>query len=395
MPIATARRIPRRIWAIGFVALAALAALFSAVVANGVQAAEERRAAERAYVHTLDVLLSTSELEAAVNAAVRGERGYLLTDDPRFLRPYTASRDAIPDLTARLARLTRDNPHQSAHIAQLSRGMAALFNVLDTTVALEKAGRSPQAFAIVRAGHGRDRVEHVLRIGNAVEEEEHRLIALRRMGTEVANRRTERYGIALACLAALLLVTAALAATASARVHRRLVAATIELDRVASTDLLTGLPNRRAFWAALQTEIIRAGRSGEALCLAIVDIDHFKRVNDRHGHPAGDAVLAAAAVKMRAAVRAGDILGRIGGEEFAILMPSTSAQGATTVCERLRAAVENGPVDVAGTIGVPVTVSTGIAQLGPEEQGESLISRADKALYDAKTSGRNQIKLAA
>ena len=385
----------RRIWTIGFVALGALAALVAAVVANAADASRQRRAAERIYVHTLDVLLATSELEASVNAALRGERGFLLTDDPRFLRPYTVNRRFIPRQTAKLAALTRDNPRQRGHLRELETRIRAYFKVLETTIALQGAGRGGEAQAIIRAGMDRERIEDVLRVLGTIKAEERRLLRLRRAETNRANVRIERYGLALAGLAGLLLLTAAGAALTSLRAHRRLLAATTELERIATTDALTGLPNRRAFWAALQLEIARAWRSGAPLSLAILDIDHFKRVNDRHGHPAGDAVLAAAAAKMRAAVRAGDVVGRIGGEEFAILMPATAVEGAVLVCERLRAAVEARPVDVAGNIGVQVTVSTGVALLADGERCDSIVMRADKALYEAKTGGRNQVKLAA
>ena len=395
MPTTTRPGGRRRIFTTGFAALIALAALVAVVVANGINAADRRRAAERIHVHTLDVLLSTSELKASVNAALRGERGYLLTGDPRFLSPYTASRLAIPRLTADLGRLTRDNPRQRAHIVRLADGMNAFFDVLETTIALEKAGREDGAYAIVRAGRGRESIHHVLGILGAMEAEERRLLTFRRIGTDAANVRIERYGIALAALAVLLLLIAAAAGAMSLRAHRRLIRATVELERIATTDLLTGLPNRRAFLTALETEILRACRSGEPLSLAILDIDHFKRVNDRHGHPAGDAVLVDAAEKMRAAVRAGDVVGRIGGEEFAILMPSTPTDGAALVCERLRAAIGARPVDVAGTIGVAVTLSTGIALLRAGELSDGLISRADAALYEAKTAGRNRVRLAA
>jgi diguanylate cyclase (GGDEF)-like protein len=392
--VASATDPVRRIWKIGLAALIVLAALIAGILANAVEAAAQRRAAERIYIHTLDVLLSTSRLEAAVHSALRGERGYLLTGDPRFLLPYTTSRGAIPRMTARLAALTRDNPRQRAPMAELSARMAAYFEGLDTTVALQRAGRGTAAQAMVRADTGRARIDQVLDTLGTIEAEERRLLRLRHGESERANARTDRYGLTLAGLAALLLLTGG-AAGASALRNRRLVETAAEFARIAATDALTGLPNRRAFWAALQTEIARAGRSGEALSLAIIDIDHFKRVNDRHGHPAGDTVLAAAADKMRAAVRAGDVIGRIGGEEFAILMPATTADGASLVCERLRAAVESWPVDVVGTIGVPVTVSTGIAMLADGERCDALVARADKALYKAKTGGRNQIKLAA
>ena len=385
----------RRYWITGYLSLFALAAMLVAVVANAADAAARRRAAERAYVHTLDVLIATGELATAVNAALRGERGYLLTHDPRFLQPYEKARRDIPRMTDRLAALTRDNPRQRANLAALRVRMRSYLDLLALSVDLERSGRTAEARRIVRAGLGRSRIEGVLGVVADAEAEEHRLLRIRRAATDAANARADRYAVRLAALGALLLLVAGCAGFFSLRAHRRLQDASAELRRIATVDELTGLANRRAFMGALQTEIARARRGGEPLVLAILDIDHFKRVNDRHGHPAGDAVLAAAAAKMLGCIRAGDVVGRIGGEEFAILMPVTDLDGARLVCERLRAAIEARPVDVAGAIGVLVTVSTGIALLRYGERCDSLILRADAALYEAKTSGRNQVRLAA
>src|SRR5439155_7811036 len=148
-----------------------------------------------------------------------------------------------------------------------------------------------------------------------------------------------------------------------ARAHRRTLALTAALQRRATTDALTGLANRRHLTAAIDTEVRRARRTGRALSLAILDIDHFKRINDTHGHPGGDAVLREIAAVLRETTRAGDILGRIGGEEFAVLMPETDTGQAERACERLRAAVAGGTVSLVGTVATRVTVSTGFALL--------------------------------
>jgi GGDEF domain-containing protein len=203
-------------------------------------------------------------------------------------------------MTARLAGLTLDNPRQRAPMAELSARMAAYFDGLDTTVALQRAGRGTAAQAMVRADTGRARIDHVLDTLGTIEAEERRLLRLRH-----AERTRQRAHRPLRPDAGRPRRAAAAdggAAGASALRNRRLVETAAEFERIAATDALTGLPNRRAFWAALQTEIARAGPFGRCAQPRIIDIDHFKRVNDRHGHPAGDTVLAAAADKMRAAV---------------------------------------------------------------------------------------------
>lgn len=161
-------------------------------------------------------------------------------------------------------------------------------------------------------------------------------------------------------------------------------------ERQAREDGLTGLANRRAFDEALAREFARAVRYDEPLSLALIDIDHFKQVNDRFSHAAGDAVLREVARLMRCESRAVDAVARWGGEEFAVLMPSTELDQAATVCERLRAAVENNDWSSIAP-GLTVTVSIGIARHTGIEHHEKLLSRADAALYWAKQQGRNRI----
>jgi diguanylate cyclase (GGDEF)-like protein len=159
-----------------------------------------------------------------------------------------------------------------------------------------------------------------------------------------------------------------------------------ELAVRASTDGLTGLLNRRTFDECLAAEVSSAVRHERSLSLAIVDIDHFKRVNDRHGHLAGDAVLASVAAQLQGIARSGDTVARIGGEEFAWIMPETPTPVAFNVADRVRAAVD---ASVYGDT-TNLTISVGIAQLGDALTADALYIRADAALYDAKRGGRNR-----
>ncbi len=152
------------------------------------------------------------------------------------------------------------------------------------------------------------------------------------------------------------------------------------LTDMAETDALTGLPNRRAWDARLN----RAADDGEQVTIAMLDIDHFKRFNDDHGHPAGDRLLRDTAAAWRDLLRAGDLLARVGGEEFGLLLVNCSPAGAAEVAERLRQAITDGQ-----------TASAGLAVPRPGEPLESVMGRADHALYEAKASGRNQSRTAA
>ncbi|HJV24045.1 MAG TPA: diguanylate cyclase [Aromatoleum sp.] len=164
-----------------------------------------------------------------------------------------------------------------------------------------------------------------------------------------------------------------------------------ELKRLAETDALTNVANRRHFTVLAELEFSRAQRYGGPLSVLMVDIDHFKKVNDTHGHRTGDLVLQNFAELSQKELRAVDIIGRVGGEEFAVILPETSCEQAEDVAERLRHAVSVAETSSdTGTI-VPITISVGIACLSTDTPDlETLLSRADRALYAAKTSGRNR-----
>jgi len=175
--------------------------------------------------------------------------------------------------------------------------------------------------------------------------------------------------------------------------NTRLEKANRRLKELATTDELTGLWNRRRFLEMLAQECRRAGRSGADLALAMLDLDHFKVVNDTYGHALGDRVLAEAASIIRRAARATDVVARYGGEEFMVLMPEASAVDARNAAERIRTHIARHPIS-DGTIDVGITASVGVSALKDGGPGgpDHLIRRADEALYAAKQAGRNCIK---
>jgi diguanylate cyclase (GGDEF)-like protein len=163
------------------------------------------------------------------------------------------------------------------------------------------------------------------------------------------------------------------------------------LEALAREDALTGLPNRRAFMEAAASLVSLASRHGEALCAAMFDLDSFKAVNDANGHAVGDQVLQRFAEHLRAELRGSDVIGRIGGDEFAAILPRTAAEGARRVCERIRErfSAPGGPVDR----GPRTTASIGVAELGAGHRSvEELLGAADAALYEAKAAGGDRVR---
>jgi len=204
-----------------------------------------------------------------------------------------------------------------------------------------------------------------------------------------------RHRVELAVGGALLFVLLLLAHIAHLRARiafhtRELREAKRRAEEEARSDALTGMPNRRHFLEVASHDIAQAERLGLPLSLLVVDIDFFKAVNDRHGHLAGDEVLRCVAGILKQGVRSGDLAARLGGEEFAVACPGSTAEEALALAERLRAAVETAPLRCRG-VPIRLTVSIGLASRQAGDPLDRLLQNADSALYDAKQRGRNRV----
>jgi diguanylate cyclase (GGDEF)-like protein len=166
-----------------------------------------------------------------------------------------------------------------------------------------------------------------------------------------------------------------------------------KMHGMATRDELTGIHNRRSIWEILEMEKNRADRGGAIFCVALFDLDHFKSVNDRFGHAAGDKVLKGFTDIVRKELRASDYFGRYGGEEFLLLLPQTTLGTAPAFAERIREFVEKGDWTKVSS-NLRLTVSAGIAQYRSPEKMEETLQRADSALYRAKKAGRNRVEYA-
>ena len=173
--------------------------------------------------------------------------------------------------------------------------------------------------------------------------------------------------------------------------QEELVVQSRRLEALIFEDPLTGLSNRRFILTQLGGQVSAARRHGRPFSVAMLDIDHFKSVNDRHGHAAGDHVLGEVTHALREHLRAEDQLGRLGGEEFLALLPDAGDRAAAAAAEKLRAEVEERAVEVEGH-GLTVTVSVGWATWDGDEDADRLLRRADTALYEAKRRGRNRVQ---
>ena len=166
----------------------------------------------------------------------------------------------------------------------------------------------------------------------------------------------------------------------------------LELDHLASIDVLTGIYNRRMFFIRAAEEMARARRSESPYCLLYMDLDHFKQINDVHGHLAGDFILRSFARIVEQTKRVSDVFGRIGGEEFTILLPDAGHEEGTLIAERIRSTIEETDIMWLGQR-IPLTVSIGMLSVAPNVvcNSDELLKNADEALYEAKESGRNRV----
>jgi diguanylate cyclase (GGDEF)-like protein len=174
----------------------------------------------------------------------------------------------------------------------------------------------------------------------------------------------------------------------NARLHRM-------VERQALVDSLTGLANRRSLEESLRSELARAARFSDSVCVVLADLDDFKQVNDRHGHAAGDEVLKAFAKALRKTVRESDVAGRWGGEEFALVLPGTDAAGGARLAERARAMIEANRVKMPNGEECSVTASFGVASFPESHELGEILAAADSALYAAKGQGKNRVAISA
>jgi diguanylate cyclase (GGDEF)-like protein len=170
--------------------------------------------------------------------------------------------------------------------------------------------------------------------------------------------------------------------------EQQLRQAQAQAELEARTDVLTGAPNRRHVFEFGQAALVRCEAAGRPCSVGLMDLDHFKRINDSHGHDVGDAVLRGFAAQVRAALREGDLFGRIGGEEFLLLAPGARQAQAVEIVERLRRQLQ--PLVLDGGAPLQFSFSAGVAQAQAGDSMDSLITRADRALYRAKLLGRNR-----
>ena len=358
------------------------------------QSSREQQRLDRAHWETLRVLGAAIDVRVGTLDMMRGQRGFLLSGNPSHLKTYNGGREKLLEGLDRIQHHA-NNQQELAKAAQLEEAAGHYRVEMERIMAVARSGRVKAARQMVRRGSNVDsaapvaaQVERVLAHGKK------RLHTLT-LEVERATRVLLGFVYLMSFVGLCLLVLAAISAIALRRSYASERAYRADLRKRAETDELTGVSNRRELLTYLEKRIAEARRTNTPLSFAMFDIDNFKRVNDTYGHGVGDEAIRYVVRTAQKVVRINDRIGRLGGEEFGIVLPKSSEQNALVVCERLRERLREQGFPVAPAEKLQVTISSGIAFLTDADDATSLIERADKALYEAKRSGRDRVKLAA
>ena len=378
---------------IGFVAV--LAALLAAASFFANRSATERAVAETQRLHAFEVLSATDELKIATLGMVRGERGFVISGNPEYLEPYLASEPIARAELERLKVMLSDSPTQADYLKRVEDEFNHYADWSINVIESKQRSLKQDKAANIGLDEGRNSLETILGNLKKIEAQEQAILARHALKSNERASENERFQYLLSVIGIILIALSVIATIGLRRALKTEAATRAELHRLATTDDLTGVANRREFFRALEQSIELARERQQTLAIAIFDIDHFKRINDLFGHPAGDAVIRTIAALALDTVRANDIVSRIGGEEFALLLPECMPGDAYTVCERLRMVVAQANLELETGDAISVTVSTGLATLETKDDARSLIARADAALYEAKNKGRDRVLMAA
>ena len=342
--------------------------------------------------HSHDVLTRLVATNGRVAEIETQLRAFLQTDQESYLVPYSAGLAEVRRGLVAVRKLTADCPPQQARLDKVE---PLILHRADLLEALLKIGHDqgfPAARRILTFDQSPDYLEEIRQGIREMELQEQEALAARFAQQESSSRRLQ-WMVMVSCAAALFLLFVALAVVFH---DLSMVEAAFHKARYhVAHDGLTGLASRHSLMARLDFAIADASCTGQPLSVCLCDIDRFKAINDMHGHAAGDEILASFGKLVRDGIRQGDTAGRLGGDEFCVILPETGVDRAGVLMERLRDRWERLEYRSPDGRQCSVTASFGVVQYSGEKSAKSLLHTADKALYCAKGEGRNRIHLVA
>lgn len=370
--------------ALALVIIAAMSIFFVREVSHLRNTMDLLRQNDAAQIHVRDVLMNLLNAET-------GQRGYLLTDDPAYLEPYQLGRGSVRESLELAGQSGYHDPQFLAKIRKLALVSESKLDELERTVQLKKRGDDAASLNIVREGFGQAKMREARQL---IQEEVDRLRMARDAVMHDFNERLLRAALILALMLSIVVAMAVHAWRSLSAAARRNNELAKRLAMEASHDVLTGLPNRRFFERWARRLVARSQRSGKPFTLLAMDLDRFKDVNDTHGHAIGDEVLKEVALRFQSALRGGEFLARMGGDEFVVLVEGDiSRTEITSIGRRLVDCLY--PSLHAGLADNAVGTSIGAASFplnGTDLEG--LMLAADDALYTSKRGGRGILSFA-
>ena len=347
--------------------------------------------------HTQEVIALTTKTESMIKDMVSGQRGYQLTHHNEYLEYFVYSTSNMNNVLNQLTLMTSDNPTQQQYIVELAKLSNALRLHLNKIIDLVRQDQSDAGLALLKTGEGKHTMDAIREVIKKMLDEERRLLEIRFERTKLAAHESLIEIALIIAIAAVLLIVIALLIVYYMRIKQNEALEREKLleyfEHKANTDFLTGLASRSHFFELAEHELHRTQRNKKSLSVFMMDIDFFKNINDKYGHKTGDLVLQKLADVCKNELREIDIIGRIGGEEFAFVMPETTASLALEVAERIRQILMNTRMQLDQqnkqfnfTVSIGVTTMTNF-----ESTVDDLLQEADAALYQAKNSGRNKV----
>jgi diguanylate cyclase (GGDEF)-like protein len=370
-----------------------------AIAALGYRSTQRLIAANRSVVHTDEVLQELQATLEEVTQSETAERGFILTGDDRYLQIHQSAVQISYEGLLNLQHLTSDNPRQQARWATLDKAIRQKIEWQNYLSTVMKESGAKEASRLVATRKGQQLTDTIRGLVAEMTSEEQQLLRQRTDIARVSATSTlailTLFGIATAFFLSFAYFLILRDLRARDRVQAKLeitqeqLREALEVEKeLARIDPLTTLANRRAFFEATEAEAARAGRFGQTVTLAYLDVDNLKHMNDNYGHSVGDSVLKYVARTLRACVRATDFPARLGGDEFALLLPNTDFPAAQAVLNKLRQKL----LETVEHEGWPVTFSIGAAVFGtPVPPCSQMLTIADGIMYSVKSRGKNAV----